>query len=276
MTLELNTAHPRVGINNQARLSLDRRTIDNALMIDGVSYDIDIDFSQGDAISHYQWAIPKIQAIWAQMAEQTLPDPRIPSNWQMECSYNSRLEKASVVVISSGVREDKTQDISFDAKKLKEALGETDQFISDYSNGGTVTAHKVMKYVNYHLMKPSYICDYIAPPLSSHLDPSVGSINSLFASTASQSSDSSLDSSLTGRSLVDSDSKLLPRRPPRPVVLSPPKDLASEEMDSQDDEFDSQEKLFSEEEEEKGLRTQTRNLLNFGRTHFPAPKNSLS
>src|SRR5947209_5546391 len=105
MTQSLNqNCNSRIVINDQAGLSADCRTIVRALQVDGVWYDIDIDF-QSSGIGRDM--IPKIQTIWARMAEQAVNStPRNSSPLQMECSYDVDRQSASMVVLSNQERKD--------------------------------------------------------------------------------------------------------------------------------------------------------------------------
>ena len=148
---------PRVEISGLVELSEDRRTIVKALRIDGVWYDIEIDSPPGLSLESYRSMVPKIQMIWARIAEQALlPNPS--STLKMECSYNCNTERASVFTISNRGKEDITDSISFDVQELKEELGESPEIAESYfGNSDRCTVHAVMKYVNNELMKPSSI-----------------------------------------------------------------------------------------------------------------------
>ncbi|HEX2583355.1 MAG TPA: hypothetical protein VHL30_04490 [Chlamydiales bacterium] len=159
----------RIEINNHAQLSGDGRTILKALTIDGISYDIDIDFSNRASVCEDLQLIPKIQTIWARMAEQALPDS-LPANWQMECSYNSHSQKASVIVISAGKKKDRTDTISLPARELKEDLREAEQFIIDYATRDMhCTAKSVMQYVDFLMNRASYCYDQNTTTLSKRI-----------------------------------------------------------------------------------------------------------
>jgi hypothetical protein len=159
MITQLNQDSSRVVITEGATLSRDGHTIERALMVDGVSYDIDIDFSKGDR-DYYQSIIPKIQTIWARIAEKSLPNQKVSPNWEMKCSYDSRTERSSVVVLSEEGSKDLSDTILLNADKLEEELRETLTFQNLYAKNGIVTAHKIMKYVNNQLMRPFYVYNH--------------------------------------------------------------------------------------------------------------------
>jgi hypothetical protein len=149
-TLNCNSGQ-RIEISPQAKFSEDRRTILKALRIDGIWYDIQMDSPPGLSLEVYESIAPKIQMIWARIAEQSLAP-----NLKMECSYNCQTETASVFTLSNGQKREVTNRISFDVEQLKNRLRETPEIATKYfGNGDRCTVHAVMKYVSCELMNPN-------------------------------------------------------------------------------------------------------------------------
>jgi hypothetical protein len=165
MTVEFNS---EIVVNKCARLSADRRTIEGALFINGTSYDIDIDFSNGD-LKYFQSIIPKVQAIWANMAKEAFVYGH-PQNWEMKCSYDSMQDKASLTLNSEGGLEDLSK-ISFRADSLKADLRNPPELVRYINQSGHITADNVLKYMD-SLMRPNYVFySYQATPAPMRLAP---------------------------------------------------------------------------------------------------------